>query len=52
MTPDGFRDGDIAIMKMELHFLAIVRIAVNVIDAAGVEGTGPANESVDLVSFG
>src|ERR1051325_3643578 len=47
----GTRVAQVAVMKFEGRLVG-VRIRVDVIQAAGVESTGPANDAVDLVSLG
>ncbi len=43
--------GEVAVVEEEMHPVD-VRIAVEVVDAAGVEGGGAADDPVDLVAFG
>ena len=39
-------------MQVQFDFAAVgMRIMVDVIDAAGVEGAGPANNSVNFIAF-
>ena len=44
--------GDIAVVQVEMHRLAVgVRVMVEVVDAARVEGAGAADEAVNLVTL-
>ncbi len=47
------RDGHIAVMQVQVNLFAVVmRVVVDVVDAAGVEGAGAADNAVDFISFG
>ena len=45
------RVGEVAIVKKETHAV-YMRITVKMVDAAGVEGGGPADDSMNFVTFG
>ena len=43
---------DVAIIQIQAHILAVVRVPVNVVQPAGVEIADPADDAVDFIALG